>query len=475
MKVSGNASTVNLAAPPKQGESKAMNLNDSERELLVRWLDGKTTGAEREQMAGLLKNIPEARAFVREVAEQSVMVADLERTAVARQQDREFPFIPSTAPRQMQNPVQVRFWQWGLAAAAAVVLLATTLQLLAGARTWIGTIAWVTGSSQVFGARGKVNNALPVGMRLSPGDTLETRSCDALVGLELKDNSSLVVVGKSALRILAADPDGVHFELGTGQLWVSPPDRPDSRSLFIRTPTLVVEAHHAQFYLQTTETETTVRINRGSAQVRQHVDGRRVDVPAGHQVTASLSRPQPLVAQPRSQPGNSWTCDLGNLPKSVLGRWLTSTDGSGARLGTVPLLWPLPDQKFILLHVAGMSVLANSERPVLLEAGAKLVFRGQTARTQTVRFGFVTQKPQGMFAGKFEIDVQPEALGPAGETWEVALPVAGFRPLQPELSFAPEGLELTDIYALTIQEDAGLEIHRVALLAGNTSQLPANR
>jgi hypothetical protein len=68
-----------------------------------------------------------------------------------------------------------------------------------------------------------------------------------------------------------------------------------------------------------------------------------------------------------------------------------------------------------------------------------------------------------MFAGKFEMDVRPEALGPAGEDWEVSLPVAEFRPLQPELSFSPERLELTDVYALTVQEDAGLEIHHMEL------------
>jgi len=76
----------------------------------------------------------------------------------------------------------------------------------------------------------------------------------------------------------------------------------------------------------------------------------------------------------------------------------------------------------------------------------------------------MTQKSQGVFAGKFEMDVQPEALGPAGETWEVKLPLSAFRPLQPELSTSPEGLELTDVYALTIKEDAGLEIHHIELV-----------
>jgi len=80
-----------------------------------------------------------------------------------------------------------------------------------------------------------------------------------------------------------------------------------------------------------------------------------------------------------------------------------------------------------------------------------------------VRFGFSAQKMRGAFAGKFEIDVQPATLGPAGETWEVELPLANFRPLHPHLAPSPEGLELTDLYALTIRENAGLEINHVEL------------
>ena len=38
-----------------------------------------------------------------------------------------------------------------------------------------------------------------------------------------------------------------------------------------------------------------------------------------------------------------------------------------------------------------------------------------------------------------------------------------------QLAAAPEGLELTDLYALTIQENAGLEIHHVELMPPKVS------
>ena len=82
-------------------------------------------------------------------------------------------------------------------------------------------------------------------------------------------------------------------------------------------------------------------------------------------------------------------------------------------------------------------------------------------RPQTVRFGYSTQKMRGVFAGKLEIDVQPESLGPAGQSWILTLPLADFRALQPQLSASPDGLEQNDVYALTIIEDAGLELNHI--------------
>jgi hypothetical protein len=441
-----------------------MNDNESERELVLRYLERKVTAVERQQAVELLRANRDAREFLREVAEQSVMVADLERTAQARQKDSESHPVRIASNHRILSPVRFRVWQWGLTTAASIALLAATIQLFAAGKTWIGKISWVSGSSQVFGSSGKLENALPVGMRLGPGDTLETRSCDAQVALELRDKSGISIIGKSALRILEDKSDAMRFELVNGQLWVAPAVRPVPKALSIRTPTLVIVAGNAQFYLQTTATETTVRVNRGLAQVRQNLDGSVVDVSAGHQVTASLSRRHPLEVLPRPAPGNSWACDLGSIPDVVFGRWLPPNQNEKARLGSIPLLWPLPDQQSVMLYVAGLSVLCNSERPVLLEAGSRLAFRCRIAHPQTVRFGFMTQRSQGVFAGKFEIDVQPEVLGPAGETWEAKLPISQFRPLQPELSTSPEGLELTDVYALTIQTDAGLEIEHVELL-----------
>ena len=39
-----------------------------------------------------------------------------------------------------------------------------------------------------------------------------------------------------------------------------------------------------------------------------------------------------------------------------------------------------------------------------------------------------------------------------------------FRPLHPHLSPSPEGLEPNDVYALTVRENAGLDLHHLELV-----------
>jgi ferric-dicitrate binding protein FerR (iron transport regulator) len=442
-----------------------MNSNEPQRELLVRYLDGKVTLEERLGVVELLRTDREAREFLREVAEQSVMVADLERTALGRKQ--ELFSRTAQAGENHRTVVLVRFrpWRRVLAAAALIMVLAAV-----AAELWqVGQqarvrVSKVTGASQVLGSRGATENTLEAGARLSAGDTLETRSCDAWIELEMGDGAKMTIGGHSTLRILEGEGNGMHFSLVRGNLWASPAQRPTKKTLVIQTPTVVLEARSAQFDLQTSAAETMLRINEGSARVKRKLDGSVVDVSRGHQVTAALGRKEPLAVLPQPMPINHWACDLGRAPEVILGQWLPPRGTERARLGAAPLLWPIPNREPVMLYAVALSVSRSSDRPVQLQAGSKLVFRGRTERAQTVRFGFSTQKMRGVFAGKFEMDVRPDSLGPAGQTWEITLPVSEFRALQPQLSFSPEGLELTDVYALTIKEDAGLEVNHIELV-----------
>jgi hypothetical protein len=434
-------------------------MNPNDPELLLRHLDGEGTPGERQRVLEMLRGDREARDFLREVAEQSVIVADLERTALGRRHK-----LASRAVESSSSIVPLWFRPWRWAAAAVLVGFAhLAVPILSNGKAGLVRVSKVTGSTQLLGSHGEDEHALKAGTRLRAGDTVETRSTDAWTELELSDGSTMTVAGHSALRILEDETGALRLRLLKGSLWASPAAPAVGKTLVIQTPTVELTAKGAQFDLHTCATETTVRVNAGSTRVKQTIDGSEVNVTGGNQVTASLDRLGSLVPSPQPKPVSFWACDLGLLPEVTLGRWLPPNATERVRLGAEPLLWPIPNRDPLLIHVAALSVLRSSDRPVLLRLGSKLVFRGRTERAQTVRFGFSTQKMRGAFAGKFEIDVRPEALGSAGGTWTVTLPLSDFRPLQPDLSPTPEGLELTDVYALTVKDDAGLEINQIEL------------
>ncbi|MHC4496426.1 MAG: hypothetical protein ACYSYM_11460, partial [Planctomycetota bacterium] len=58
---------------------------ESHQELLLRYLDGNFLPEEEARIAELLRRDPQARAFLREVAEQAVTFADMERVEDRRQ------------------------------------------------------------------------------------------------------------------------------------------------------------------------------------------------------------------------------------------------------------------------------------------------------------------------------------------------------------------------------------------------------
>ena len=135
-------------------------MNSDDSELLLRFIDGKASPEERRRAMELLRTDRAARDFVREVAEQAVMVADLERTALSRQEE----LSPRTAVRsRVVVPTRFRRWPWVAVAAAVMALLAiAAVRFLPAKQREFGRVSRVAGSSQFIGSRGEAGHALTV-------------------------------------------------------------------------------------------------------------------------------------------------------------------------------------------------------------------------------------------------------------------------------------------------------------------------
>lgn len=127
-------------------------------------------------------------------------------------------------------------------------------------------------------------------------------------------------------------------------------------------------------------------------------------------------------------------------------------------------VWQSPSRDPLLLYVSAIGAWGCSPNPIVVRAGSVLRFQGRNQIFHKVRLGFSTQTLHGVFGGKFEIDIEPEHLGKPGEVWQLDLPIDRFHALYPQLNAKPGGLQLIDVYALTIQDDVGLEILGVELI-----------
>ena len=160
-----------------------MTLSEEQNELLLRHLNGQLGPGEEAKVADLLRGNAGARAFLRAVAEQAVVVADVERINQHKPQ-----------PVKVVTPV-FRPWKWAVAAAAAFVLLVAFVIATTPARHVAKVIA-ILGPCQYIAADGKVREEVKVGTVLRVGDTIRTRSSSAWVKLDLNGRSEERRVGK---------------------------------------------------------------------------------------------------------------------------------------------------------------------------------------------------------------------------------------------------------------------------------------
>ena len=420
----------------------------------------------------LLEQDSSARESLREMSEQVIAVADLERTSVAvraetaRQPQRE-PNVDEHA--FMRGFLRVSF-KFVLPLAALVTLTTVVLQeIISKEPATFLKISKVSSASHLHTALGKIEDQLEVNMPVREGDTVESRSCDSWLVLQLGDKSHITLAGHSYLQNLEKEENSVQLRFLTGSLWADFSPEKGMQSFTIQTPTCSIELKNAQFDLHTERFFTRLRVNDGTAVVTRLLDQSRSEVRSGEQIECNIDDAAVFESNEQPLPVDHWQCQLLKGPDISLGTVLPSFENDFANIKAEPLPWKIRHDKHIMLYAVALSVSRSSDQPVLLQSGSTLRYYLSYDEPDRVRFGFSTQRIGGVYAGKFETDVEPSQLGPAGDILEIELDLDAFWPLSPQLSPGPEGLEVSDIYALTIKRDAGLKVHRIEIIPPNNS------
>jgi len=440
-----------------------MTNGESNLELLLQYLDGRLDAAATKELEERLASEPSLRRAMVEIAEQAVMVGDLARM----EGERKVQLSHLAGAGGEQGGVVPGLLSGWFPRHSRGILLSLVLIAMIGvsgfayavkSRSALAQVENVTGALQYIANSGIAYDGLDQGVGLYPGDTIESRSCDSWITLTLLSDAKLTIAGNSSIRVMQSTNDQIRFELLKGSLWFSPPSEIGNRQIVVATPVFEVAFGDSLLNIQTSSTESIVRVDRGKSEVTRRLDGIQCETGSGQQLHLRLGNRDPMEAIQQPSPVDRWETQQMKGGEEIFGIWLAPMAGDAMRIGASPLLWPLPQRDPVMLYVISIPAWRCSQKPVALHGDSVLRFRGRMERPTGVRFGFSAQKMYGVFAGKFEIDIPASMLGKSGEVWEVTIPLRDFQALNPYLSAVPDGLELNDVYALTIVDHAGLEI-----------------
>jgi ferric-dicitrate binding protein FerR (iron transport regulator) len=428
--------------------------NDAEsHELLLRFLDGNVTDNEAAAVKKLLQDNPEARDFLRRVAEQAVAVGDMERVEQAGKSQTSLGISRAAAANLRAQ--RATNWWWMITAVAASLMLVSLLVFRLQANRPIVKITGSNGPLHWTGDGGIVVTDVETGQRLRAG-TLESLSTDSWVELEFLDGSTVTLTGHSMLTFSGRNQKTLHLRQGNMSADIE--KQPAGKPMRIHTPTASLEVLGTQFNVGSKMSSTVCSVNEGCVRVTRLADGKSAEVTADHHVVAAASRAAELKVLPRSGEVDTWSS---NLPLGIVyGKW----EPEARELRATPMLWRNKGKSPpLLLYLASLLMSGENDPPVALAAGSQVVIRGQLASASDLYVGLTTKHLKGGFAGK-HIAFRKAGSLPVGRPFELIVRLDEFKPKEPEHPKSPIGLGMHDCWCLTINNDAGLAISSLELV-----------
>lgn len=446
-------------------------MEDSEQQrldyLVSLQLDDELCEAEMEELIELLNLHPEARRRLVATSLFDVQLADILRNGGQEVGGQE---VSQDKLQLDRGRVFTGSLGRVLLAVAALVLSFLAIQwvlesLNSGERRErdIAKITGMSGPLQWIGDGGFVTNKLTVGAQL-PGGTIEGQSPESWFELMFKDGSRVVIAGQS--RLVFSDLGQKELHLIEGGFAASVEPQPAGKPMLVYTRTAVLEVLGTEFEVESELASTFLNVTEGEVRVKRLSDGRSLDVPANHRVTAAADQSFELEATPEVV--SFWEDRLALGPKGVYGDWQPG-DASEGRKPAVKSIPHTIKETGKTIYCIALRVVSGESPPVVLRRDSQLVVEGRIAKKTKLLFvGVTLQHPNGDFAGRFQICLPGESVN-VNEKFELDLDVKDFKldpslwEIRHKLADSPLGLIVTDIWCHTLWDSAGLELEGVEL------------
>lgn len=454
-----------------------MSDKHSTYELLLRFLENDLSPDERTQVNELLRADAAARDLLRELAQQVVVIADVER-------------VSHWEPAKTHNSQNTSLfkgrsasWPRVLFAVAAVVLVVLSVGhflLRRDGQPEIVTINALNGPIEWIGDGGRVTEELDVGKNL-PGGTMELLSADSWIEFEFRDKSTVTLSGQSAVTISEQQQKEVHLRHGSLSANVEP--QPADCPMLVHTPSAELKVLGTQFNVDALPDATRLAVNEGLVRLKRLTDGKEVDVPARHEVTASMEDLNGLPLSERGKAVSVWKSDL--RTDVVRGKWISDLWVLAMRLKKAVASGEmneadakaeykdaatLDDERGSVWAEASpygslivLSVAQSAETPVVLGANTKVRITGRLHSRVSVKFGMTTRNTDGRSTGKYSLSFTPDELAGNGNEFRAEVLLRAFQE-ETRSGDSPIGKELIDWWCVADATSAKVEITGVEVI-----------
>ena len=429
--------------------------------LLARLVDEELSTTDTKRLNEILSDNPAAR-------DQYHAYMDVHEAL-----QEQFSIPDFTALDKVVTPEPEPSYRRPILAMAALVMIGFFINFLVREPAQVEPIAKVRGLSGSLiytGDRGIVRKDLKEGDSLE-GGTIEGMTPDAWFELEFSDGSIVMISGNSMLTF--SDDGQKKLRLKEGGFSANVNPQPKDKPMLVSTRTALFEVMGTRFSVDAEPTAATLRVSEGRVRATRLSDNLSVEVPAKHRVVASQDHELTPERLPDSI--SIWESRLERGAKGGHGDWVPAQGGEPPYLRAIPYTIAAKiDAKQRTIYTLGKSALRKDSPPVILKPGSRIRVQGKMDTPHKIWFGVTLRRPDGDFAGHFQIIVPAERFQP-GETFDVTLNPEEYH-LDPSLkkwaaglARTPFDLKVGGVWCHSLWDSVGLQVSKMEILAPEES------